>query len=171
MSPAILAQSSCRLEEGSLILLDLRTEFLFPTSKFSKCHINGFCNKEGRREKLLPYYLERSPILSVNIKDLLRMARREICRSWKPHCPLKTLQKSSKNVNDFKAISFGKGTEGELDETWLELSLMNQNTKLEKFHLRRSSEALNWHSEAPTDISRSAFHEMQCPLQYTKLSK
>jgi len=39
-----------------------------------------------------------------------------------------------------------------------------------KFHLQRSSEALNWHSEALTDIARSAFHKAQCPLQYTKLS-
>lgn len=39
-----------------------------------------------------------------------------------------------------KAIWFGKG---EFDETCLELLLMNQNTVVEKFHLQRSSEALN----------------------------
>lgn len=67
----------------------------------------------------------------------------------------------------YKAIWFGKE---EFDETCLELLLMNQNPVLEKFHLQGSSEALNWHSEALVDIPGSAFHEMQCPLQYTELS-
>lgn len=55
--------------------------------------MNGFCNKEARTEELVPYYFERSPIPSVNIKAF---SGNNTLKT------LKTLQKASKNVNNLQ---------------------------------------------------------------------